>query len=332
MINIVMWLSDNKYKDELSVACARSNIRIVADEFENHEDFLKEFDVMDTNIDVLAISNDRLAGTDIKRFLEEVRLTEPNIRIVVIFPGYRNQYIEEQIAEYKRLGISDIIYEGQRLDEECFVEVIRKGYIYDYSVNVFDDEPEYTGSHTNDKSECVTIGIMGITHGTGVTNMAVSIANYISLAENKHVKVIDYSGTGSLRFASGRKVTYIVNTDADIQKLKRYSRAVIYDFGTPYNISAKGKLLSENRCYADARIKLFWECDLKLIMGFSDIWHIGKIKFFLNNKAWKKKIDSTYLFLFDNADDDFKSKHKKLNIYGRNEKAVQKHISHLLLR
>ena len=330
MINVVTWLSGNKYKEDLSVACARSNIRIIADEFEDHTSFLEEFDAIDANIDALVISNERLTGTDIKKFLNEIRHIEPNIRIIVVFPGYRSQYIEEQITEYKNLGISDIIYEGQRLDEECFVEVIKKGYIYDYSVNVYDDEQDKPEPVMH--KECVTIGIMGITHGAGVTNMAVNIAEYISQAEDKHIKVLDYSGTGNLRFASSRKITYIVNADTDILRLRRSSRAVIYDFGVPYNISAKGRLLEENRCYSEARIKLFWSCDLKLLMGFGDIWHIGKTKFFLNNKMWKKKIDNSYLFLFDSVDEDFAAKHKKLNIYGRNDKAVQKYISHLLLQ
>ena len=246
---------------------------------------------------------------------------------MIVFPGYRNQYIEQQIKEYTELGISDIIYEGQGLDEECFVEVVRKGYIYDYDVNVY-DEPEEKPKTTEQK-KCITIGVMGITHGTGVTNMVVNIANYISLSEECSVKAVDYSGTGNLRFAKGRKVTYIVHSDIDIPKIKKSSRAIICDFGTPYNISAKGKLL--NRSLSDELLKLFQECDLKILMSFSDIWHLGKLKFFLCSRQWKKKLDKSYLFLFDTVDDRFKRKHSKLNIYNRNDREIQKRISHLLV-
>ena len=328
MINIVTWLKDNKYREKLSMACARNNIRIVADEFENLSAFLSAFDEIDINIDVLVVSHEMLAETDIKEFLEKVKENEPNLRVVIVFPGYRNQYIEQQIKEYTEFGISDIIYEGQHLDEECFVEVVRKGYIYDYDVNVY-DEPEEKPVVKEEPKKCVTVGVMGITHGTGVTNMVVNIANYISLSEECSVKAVDYSGTGNLRFAKGRKVTYIVHADVDISKLKKSSRAIVYDFGTPYNISAKGKLL--NGSLSDELLKLFQECDLKILMSFSDIWHLGKIKFFLNNRQWRKKLDKSYLFLFDTIDDRFKTKHSKLNIYNRNDREIQKRISHLLV-
>ena len=262
MINIVTWLKDNKYKEKLSMACARNNIRIVADEFENLSAFLSAFDEIDINIDVLVVSHEMLAETDIKEFLEKVKENEPNLRIVIVFPGYRNQYIEQQIKEYTELGISDIIYEGQGLDEECFVEVVRKGYIYDYDVNVY-DEPEEKPKTTEQK-KCITIGVMGITHGTGVTNMVVNIANFISLSEECSVKAVDYSVTGNLRFAKGRKVTYIVHADVDISKLKKSSRAIVYDFGTPYNISAKGKLL--NGSLSDELLKLFQEFEYILLL------------------------------------------------------------------
>ena len=101
MINIVTWLKDNKYREKLSMACARNNIRIVADEFENLSAFLSAFDEIDINIDVLVISHEMLAETDIKEFLEKVKENEPNLRVVVVFPGYRNQYIEQQIKEDK---------------------------------------------------------------------------------------------------------------------------------------------------------------------------------------------------------------------------------------
>ena len=126
MINIVTWFESNKYRNELFAVCAGNGIRIVADEFDNPDDFLREFDSIDTNIDVLVIANKNIENVDKKSFFEDVCVTEPNIRIVIVFPGYRNEYIEEQISEYKALGITEVIYEGQRLDENYFVDVVKK--------------------------------------------------------------------------------------------------------------------------------------------------------------------------------------------------------------
>ncbi|MBQ2923867.1 MAG: hypothetical protein IJE60_12395 [Tyzzerella sp.] len=328
MINVVTWLDSNKYRNEISAVCAGNGIRIVADEFKDANDFLRTFDSIDTNIDVLVIANSNLENVDKKSFFEDVCVTEPNLRIVIVFPGYRNQYIEEQISEYKALGIYEIIYEGQRLDENYLADVIKKGYIYDYEINVY-DESEEAPKPLSPKPKCITIGVMGLTRGCGVTNMAVNIANYISLAEDCAVKAIDLSGTGNLRFAKGKKVTFIVHSNIDIPRLQKTSRAIIYDFGTPYNISSKGKLLSNNENYNEMDIELFKSCDLKFCMCFADSWHIGKLKYLLNDKAWKRNIDKSYVFLLDAVPDKMRLGHPKVNIYGRNDKTMLRHIEEL---
>ncbi len=328
MINVVTWLDSNKYRNEISAVCAGNGIRIVADEFKDAQDFLMTFDSIDANIDVLVIANSNLENVDKKSFFEDVCVTEPNLRIVIVFPGYRNQYIEEQISEYKALGIYEIIYEGQRLDENYLADVIKKGYIYDYEINVY-DESEEVPKPLSPKPKCITIGVMGLTRGCGVTNMAINIADYIALAEECAVKAIDMSGTGNLRFAKGKKVTFIVHSNIDIPRLQKTSRAIIYDFGTPYNISSKGKLLSNNENFNEMDIELFKSCDLKFCMCFADSWHIGKLKYLLNDKAWKRSIDKSYVFLLDKVPDKMRLGHPKVNIYSRNDKAMLRHIEEL---
>ena len=125
MINVVTWLGSNKYRNELSAACAGNGIRIVADEFIDANDFLREFDSIDTNIDVLVISNSNIENVDKRSFFEDVCVTEPNLRIVIVFPGYRNEYIEEQISEYKALGITEVIYVGPRLAANYVDDVVK---------------------------------------------------------------------------------------------------------------------------------------------------------------------------------------------------------------
>ena len=64
MINVVTWLDSNKYRSEISAVCAGNGIRIVADEFEGAQDFLRTFDSIDANIDVLVIANSNLETAD----------------------------------------------------------------------------------------------------------------------------------------------------------------------------------------------------------------------------------------------------------------------------
>ena len=82
---------------------------VVSNTFAGTEDFLQKFDELDVNIDVLVACDSVLHDADKRSFFDNIRTIEPNIRIVIMFPGYRNQYIEDQITEYKNLyGVSDM--------------------------------------------------------------------------------------------------------------------------------------------------------------------------------------------------------------------------------
>ena len=329
MINVVIWLGNIKYSDDLAIILAKNNIRIVDEDFEDADDFTRRFDALDANVDVLVVADKLLHGVDRRKLFQRIRQVEPNIRIVIVFPGYRNQYIEDQISEYRNdYGISDIVYEGSRLDEEYFVDVIKKGYIYDYEVNVF-DEPEEEPKLLNTDPPCITIGVIGFTHGCGVTNMTISIAEYIAAAQSCNVKAIDFSGTGALRFAKSKKVTYIVHSDIDLARIKKTSRAVVFDFGVPFNISSKGKLLSYSDCYDEEKMKIFRECDIKICMCFADSWHIGKMKYFQIDKLWRQDIDKSYIVLLDKVPKNFEAGRYGYKIYGRNDKAFSERIANL---
>lgn len=329
MINVVIWLGNIKYSEDLAIILAKNNIRIVDEDFEDANDFTSRFDALDTTVDVLVVADKLLHGVDRKKLFQRIRQVEPNIRIVIVFPGYRNQYIEDQISEYRNVyGISDIVYEGSRLDEEYFVDVIKKGYIYDYEVNVF-DEPDEEPKPLVTEPPCITIGVIGFTHGCGVTNMTMSIAEYIASAQSGSVKAIDFSGTGALRFAKSKKVTYIVHSDIDLARIKKTSRAVAFDFGTPYNLSSKGKLLSYGDCYDEEKMKIFRECDIKICMCFADSWHIGKMKYFQIDKLWRQDIDKSYIVLLDKVPKNFEAGRYGYKIYGRNDKAFSERIANL---
>lgn len=321
MINAVLMMNCN---ESLARCLAANDIRIVADKFSNSTEFLDFIYTTDINIDTAVISDEMLKDETKAEFFEKIRSLEPNIRIIIVFSGYRNQYIEAQVSEYKNVyGISDIIYEGIGIDKACLIDVIKKGYIYGYDVNVYDEEEKPIPK----EHKCVSIGVMGLTGGSGVTNMAISIAKYIALSEDFNVKVIDLSGTGSLRFAKAKKVTFIVHSGIDIARLEKTSRALVYDFGTPFKLSCKGKLLEDR--FSKENLEIFKRCDLKICMCFSDSWHIGKLKYLLNDKAWKKEIDSSYIFLLDTLSDTVKF--PKVNIYSRNDKEIARIVKNLFV-
>jgi len=302
MVNVVLWLG-GRIDAELAMHFARHDIRIVDEKFENAEDFASRFDELDANVDVLVIADNQLASADRNALFARIRESEPNIRIVIIFPGHRSQYIDEQIAEYRDC---DIIYEGNGLDADYFAGVIRKGYIDETA-------PDESASPN------ISVGILGLTHGCGVTSMTVAIAEHI--AQNCRVKAIDLTGTASLRFAKSRGVTYITHANIDIPRIKATSRAVVIDFGAPFELSPKGKLLATSLHWGDERLKLFRECDLKLVMGFADHWHIGKLKYLRQLRT-----DDSWLILLDRLP----KAPRGCTILTRNDRAIFDRIDSLM--
>ena len=302
MVNVVLWLG-GRSDAELAMYFARHDIRIVDEGFESAEDFVNRFDALDTNVDVLVIADNQLASADRTALFARIRESEPNIRIVIIFPGHRSQYIDEQIAEYRDC---DIIYEGNGLDADYFADVIRKGYIEETSP----DEPA---------SPNISIGILGLTHGCGVTNMTVAIAEHI--AQNCRVKTIDLTGTASLRFAKSRGVTYTTHANIDIPRIKATSRAVLIDFGAPFELSPKGKLMATSPHWSDERMKLLRECDLKLVMSVADRWHIGKLRYLK-----RMGVDNSWLILLDRLP----KSPRGCNIFTRNDRVIFDRLDSLM--
>ena len=284
--------------------------------------------MIETMIDVVIISEPLIETTNKKTLFENIRNVEPNIRIIILFPGYRNQYIEEQIKEYKEIhGISDILYEGSRIDDVYFAEIIKKGFVYDEQVNAYDEQEDIPT--VTAKQECVKIGVLGLTHGCGVTNMALAVSTYIALSRDLSVKVIDCTNTGNLRFVKRKKITCLVHSGIDIERIFKTSEAVVFDFGAPFQITPKGKLVSKDKQFTEKYENYFKSCDLKICMCFSDPWHAGKIKYLLHEKDWKKEIDNSWLFLFDALPGKVKTRFSR-SIYTRNDKVIENCIDELL--
>ncbi len=321
MINTVMCLGSVKYSKDIALVFANNDIRILEDNFLNVVDFLSRFESLEANVDVLVIADEFVKDIDKQKFFSRVRQIEPNLRIVILFPGYRNQYIEEQISDYKKLyGISDIIYEGTCLDVDYFADVIKKGYIYDYDINVF-DEPEETAKPPTAKNTGITIGVMGLTRGCGVTSTVVKITEYLSKMNKGSVKAVDFSGTGNLRFAKSDNVTFIVHSNIDVDRIKKTSAVVVFDFGAPFELSSKGKLLSCNR-YNEEYMKYFRECDVKIFMCFSDKWHIGKTRYIFNDKEFGKSVEGKVMLLVDSSSSVPEYLSRKISVHGRNDRTV----------
>lgn len=161
------------------------------------------------------------------------------------------------------------------------------------------------------------IGIFNAAHGAGATTACINLAKYFSL-HGYITKLVDLSGTDALELVEIKDVEIGIGS-RDLDYFKRESNALIIDFGTPYDITPKGDNFKINYGYSPENIREFNKCNIKIIMGFSDRWNIGKIKFFLNNEQWREVINDSYIFLVAGDGKKLKSEYPDINIMNRDD-------------
>lgn len=161
------------------------------------------------------------------------------------------------------------------------------------------------------------IGIFNAAHGAGATTACINLAKYFAL-HGYITKLVDLSGTDALELVEIKNVEIGIGS-RDLDYFKRESNALIIDFGTPYDITPKGDNFKINYGYSPENIREFNKCNIKIIMGFSDRWNIGKIKFFLNNEQWREVINDSYIFLVAGDGKKLKSEYPNINIMNRDD-------------
>lgn len=161
------------------------------------------------------------------------------------------------------------------------------------------------------------IGIFNAAHGAGATTACINLAKYFVL-HGYITKLVDLSGTDALELVEIKDVEIGIGS-RDLDYFKRESNALIIDFGTPYDITPKGDNFKINYGYSPENIREFNKCNIKIIMGFSDRWNIGKIKFFLNNEQWREVINDSYIFLVAGDGKKLKSEYPDINIMNRDD-------------
>ena len=77
--------------------------------------------------------------------------------------------------------------------------------------------------------------------------------------------------------------------------------------------------------YNPSVIQNFTDCDIKLILGFSDDWNIHKLNFFFINDTWKSLFDNSYLFIVAGSPEKVKKSFPDGNFFGR-EDEYREHI------
>lgn len=308
----------------------------------------KETDVV--IIAASAINMDTFSDT-----VSEIRELESRMRIILILNGNSEQYLETQLAEFDEMRV-DVLYDDDGFDPQDLIELVKSGKLsrrrtakknipvkefkqitgYPEEKAERDDsevkeEPEKRNvsrriekpKHTEPVQSFsqpkgkYTIGLFNVTHGAGATTAAINLAKYFSL-HGYITKLADLSSTDTLSLVDIKDVEIGIG-NGRLDDFKKESNMLVMDFGTPYNITPKGDNFMISHMYIPENIREISKCNIKIILGFSDKWNIGKIKFFLNNEQWREMIDDSYIFLVAGNEKKLKAEYPDINIMNRDD-------------
>lgn len=131
----------------------------------------------------------------------------------------------------------------------------------------------------------INIGIFNICNGAGSTTTAVELAESIA-GNGKKVVCVELDGREDLKFINQKKckaMYYLPQLSSLSQALNQLHcsndfQYIIFDFGRVYDLDYGGELRSIS--INQEIFREFQRCSYKIGMGFSDVWHAGRLDYF----------------------------------------------------
>lgn len=281
--------------------------------------------------------------------VSEIRSLESKMRIVLILNGNREQYPEEQLSGYEHQRI-DVLFDDNGFDTQDLVDLVKQGKLprekpksaqkqaqmrdikplprFPVIVKkaIAPEEPKSDAKDDPEEIEPVQtavlpptgkyeIGFVNAAHGAGATTAAIRLAEYFAL-HGYVTKLADMTGTDALSLADIKDVEIGIGA-VERSRFQQEANMLITDFGTPYDIAPRGDTFQISYGYPAEYIREIHKCSLKIFLGFSDRWQIGKIKFFLNHEQWREMVGDSYIFLIDSDEKRLKSEYPGINIMRR---------------
>ena len=298
--------------------------------------------------DVVIIAANAVNLENIHELVAEIREKENRMNIILILNGNKEQYLESQIADFRKDYIN-IIYDDDGFDTNSLIDMVKTGKIVKtrkkhissgtgWDIDKVSDfignadkkikkniekikknnsaEKEIKDSFSRPKCK-YRIGILNATHGAGATTVCINLARYFAF-HNYETKLIDLSGSKALELINLKDVQIGIGSE-ELNSFKRDSNILIIDFGTPYDITPNGDNFKISSEYPPEYIREINKCNIKIILGFSDVWNVGKIKFFLSNRQWQEMINDSFVFMVSGDEQKLKREHPGVNIMNRED-------------
>lgn len=360
MIGVISAFGIQEIQDELKNDIKKHDMFFLCDDCINSVGLIMEVEQHKQEANVIIINNMKIRNLDAT--LSEIREFTKTARIVLILNGLRKQYVQSQLNSYREnYWIEDIIFEGSGIDKFELLSCVGKGSLTiqkeryaeeSYEEPSLNEEApiEVNAKPSVIKKEklrkekvvnkpkkrkkqnygCLSIAIFGTTHGAGATNMAATLAEFFAL-NGKKVLALNLSGGNEFQYISGQAEYHNVKS-VDMSKIKGLYDIIIFDLGTPFNISSNGKFGGISVGYNHKNIELLKVSALKIVMALSDAWHIKKCEYFLSDEGWKKLVSNDYIFLLDTElPKVLKNKYPEINMFYRNNQSFADEIAELFL-
>lgn len=276
---------------------------------------MQQVETVGEAVDVVILFANTLNIDALPDLVSELREFVPRLRIILILNGSQELYNSGTLNEYRRMNL-DLLFDDEGFETEKLVEFVSKGKLskkkklkgFKDDVEESDDEikneadvPKIVSKKAEYIHGTYTIGYINSTRGAGATRNAFELARFFAI-QNFKTCIVDCSDNKVASFAKLKDVT-IYDASSELDELKNTYNVIIIDFGTPYQISNEGTEYVITQGYNIPNIKLIPECNIKVVMGFSDWWNIKRLTFFMKNDYWKDLIDDSFLFLVPENED-----------------------------
>lgn len=362
MICVLSLFGEMDLQNILKKKLQENDIFFIEDNCTTSVQLTTQVEARSKEVDAVVIYAQAMNMDIIREYVEDLRVYTEQLRVVLILNGARSSFLRSQINEYRDMKL-DLIFEDNGFDSDELVEILRKGKLSNKDfkekrresgfVGDIDDIPlpkEYMEPPKDErrlfkfsekkersasKEEFLdaksfsepqgyfTIGVLNAARGAGATWTAGNLARYLAM-HNYKTCIADMSSTGAVKMMKLKNID-IYAEDFNIEELKSKYNVTVIDFGTPIEVSPDGanfKLMSQ---YKPETIQCFINCDIKLIMGFSETWNIQKINYFFINDTWKSLFDNSYLFIIAGNPERVKKLFPEGNFYSR-EDDYREHI------
>ena len=323
MVGVLTLFGETDLQPVLAKRLMKENISFIKENCITSVQLMSDIDEHHKETDVVLIYSDAINLDTLSELVSYIRSAEPKMRIVLMLNGNADMYLRNKIDELKRMEI-DLFFDDNGFEPNDLISILKLGRISKqkpkdkHRESGFQEFEEKKQTENEGKASFVTpqgsyvISVVNSKRGAGATYTALNLARYLEI-QNFKTCLLDVSGTETFGKKKVDKID-IFSFDADVEKLKTSYNVIVVDAGTPYEIGKNNDEYKIIENYPVMNFRLILDSNIKIILGSTDFWNIGKLLFFLNNQGWKDSINESFLFIVSENANAIKKIYPQINV------------------